>query len=194
MTRGLSRHRVGAILDRPVPDALRRGLTLRKEAFAPSRRVLDIGAGDTCRGSIGLDLRPATGVDVIGNGLELPFQNGVFDAVICYHLMEHLTPEQNQALLAEVARVLAPSGRAHLLCDRDVDRATLLEKDRTHVGRYEPHLVRRLAAEYLSIEVFQTHNITGNLNKALTSPEPTIQTFRRLYPAGTKVYIEGTPK
>jgi SAM-dependent methyltransferase len=37
--------------------------------------------------------------------------DGTVDEVYCGHLLEHLTPEEAQALLAECARVLRPGGR-----------------------------------------------------------------------------------
>lgn len=84
--------------------------------------VLDIGCGDgtpvhvlTRRGqrAVGLDLRPwpwsTTSHFVQGDGLHLPFREGIFDAVGSFAMLEHL--EHPEGLLAEMARVVRPGGR-----------------------------------------------------------------------------------
>lgn len=40
----------------------------------------------------------------------LPFPADTFDAVYALHIVEHLTPEEGQAFVAEVFRVLRPGG------------------------------------------------------------------------------------
>ena len=52
----------------------------------------------------------------------LPFADGTFAALLCSHVLEHL-PEDKPAI-AEMARVLAPGGRAILMVPYDPDRPT----------------------------------------------------------------------
>lgn len=179
--------RAGQFLDRPWFDRLRRRLTLRKEVFSPSARILDIGCGDRKRGSLGVDIAPTPGADVVADGLQLPFRDDAFDSVICYHLIEHLSVNHIARLLREINRVLHPGGRVHLLVDRDVDRCALLSKDSTHVDRYRVRTIRYAVSECFVIEVFQTHNALGNLHR-----HPL--TWWRYLGKGTKVYVEGAPR
>jgi SAM-dependent methyltransferase len=52
------------------------------------------------------------GVDVRhGDGAELPFADGTFDAVVCFTMLHHVpTPALQDRLFAEAARVLRPGG------------------------------------------------------------------------------------
>lgn len=43
--------------------------------------------------------------------LELPFEDGTFDAVLLISILEHLHPEQQAAAFAELTRVLKPGGQ-----------------------------------------------------------------------------------
>lgn len=163
-------------------DALRRTTTLRKEVFRHGD-VLDIGCGGRKRGSVGVDVNADASADVLADGTELPFTRSSFDAVICYHLIEHLRPDDIMSLLFEIRRVLRSGGRAHLLVDRDVSRQALLAKDPTHVDRYTPESIREAVASEFDIDVFQTHNLLGNVHNHPLS-------WWRLIGAGTKVYVE----
>lgn len=88
--------------------------------------VLDIGAADQWiarhlgRGAtyVALD-HPLTGgtlygarPNIFGDAAGLPFRDGVFDAVVCLEVLEHVR-EPEDALL-EISRVLRPNGRAFL--------------------------------------------------------------------------------
>ncbi|HET6710289.1 class I SAM-dependent methyltransferase, partial [Amycolatopsis sp.] len=43
---------------------------------------------------------------------DLPFENGVFDAVVCFTMLHHVpTTSLQDAIFAEAARVLRPGGR-----------------------------------------------------------------------------------
>lgn len=50
--------------------------------------------------------------DVFGDAARLPFSDGSFGAVACYEVLEHV--RQPDAVMAEIARVLAPGGVAEL--------------------------------------------------------------------------------
>lgn len=89
-------------------------------------KVLDIGAGDRWLERklnpeatyVALDY-PSTGRDLYGatphvfaDAATLPFADGTFDAVVCLEVIEHVPDPER--VLAEIARVLRPGGRAWL--------------------------------------------------------------------------------
>jgi len=46
-----------------------------------------------------------------GDGAALPFEDGTFDAVVCFTMLHHVpSPEHQDRLFAEAARVLRPGG------------------------------------------------------------------------------------
>lgn len=47
---------------------------------------------------------------VLADGCYLPFQNEVFDKVVCADVWEHLASEQKRKLISEAVRVLKPGG------------------------------------------------------------------------------------
>lgn len=89
------------------------------------KKVLDLGCGSggyleglqaTGANAIGLDL-PRMALregfnKVAGNALQLPLAGGVFDAVLCINLIEHVTDQV--ALLHQMARVVKPGGFIYL--------------------------------------------------------------------------------
>ena len=46
-----------------------------------------------------------------GSLLQLPYQDGFFDAVLCISILEHLRPDEQPLAMNEVHRVLKPGGR-----------------------------------------------------------------------------------
>ncbi len=97
----------------------------------PGRRVLDVGCGgglvaealarrgaevtgvDLSEGALAVarDHAAASGLRIrydAGRAEALPYADGAFDAVICADCLEHV--EDLEAVVAEVARVLAPGG------------------------------------------------------------------------------------
>ncbi|MGC9670781.1 methyltransferase domain-containing protein [Planosporangium sp. 12N6] len=78
--------------------------------------VLDLGCGDTKQypDNVGVDLRPAAGVDVrvdLRHGL--PFDDRCADVIFAVHVLEHLA--DFLPLVDECHRVLRPDGVLHLL-------------------------------------------------------------------------------
>ncbi|MBF6327021.1 methyltransferase domain-containing protein [Nocardia transvalensis] len=79
-------------------------------------RILDVGCGGMKQypDNIGLDMRPAPGVDVVAdlrNGI--PFADNSFDRVFAVHVLEHLA--DFLPLVDECHRVLRPGGVLHVL-------------------------------------------------------------------------------
>jgi SAM-dependent methyltransferase len=93
----------------------------------PADRVLDLGCGsgrtlvwnrDWHATAVGIDISPffaedaRTGVDLLlGDLRRLPFADGTFTRAFSLDVLEHLSPEALQAMLAEAARVIAPGGQ-----------------------------------------------------------------------------------
>lgn len=46
----------------------------------------------------------------LGSADTTPFENNQFDAIICFHVIMHLTPEETAAIFREVNRILKPGG------------------------------------------------------------------------------------
>jgi predicted SAM-dependent methyltransferase len=65
---------------------------------------------------INLDLQDVSddGVNVIGNGLALPFKDNSFDEVRCVHVLEHLTRDKPPVMMSEMYRVLTPGGHLYV--------------------------------------------------------------------------------
>ena len=71
------------------------------------------GAGRAVDGYVNLDLFAVPGVDVAADAHQLPFRDGLFARVECDAVLEHVRrPEE---VMAEIRRVLAPGGYAHLV-------------------------------------------------------------------------------
>jgi SAM-dependent methyltransferase len=79
-----------------------------------SEPVLDLGSGERrLRPKIvNLDIISAPNVDVVADGHRLPFPDGVFRAVICQSVIEHVL--EPAVMIAECARVLQPGGELWL--------------------------------------------------------------------------------
>ena len=117
---------------------------VRREVGEGARRVLDVGTGEgqvaralqasgpADRRVVGIDpsgaqLAFAAGAGggpsfVQGRGERLPFADATFDAVVCCLVIEHA--DDPDAVLAEMARVLAPGGRLVLLVNHPLYQGT----------------------------------------------------------------------
>ena len=71
------------------------------------------GAGTPVAGYVNVDLFALPGVDVAANAEQLPFRGGVFQRVECDAVLEHV--ERPERVMAEIERVLALGGMAHLV-------------------------------------------------------------------------------
>jgi SAM-dependent methyltransferase len=71
------------------------------------------GAGRAVPGYVNLDIAVVPGVDVAADAECLPFAGGLFQRVECDAVLEHVRDPAR--VMAEVVRVLAPGGYAHLV-------------------------------------------------------------------------------
>jgi SAM-dependent methyltransferase len=71
------------------------------------------GAGSTVSGYVNIDLFALTGVNVVTNAEQLPFAGNLFQRVECDAVLEHV--ERPERVMAEIERVLAPGGFAHVV-------------------------------------------------------------------------------
>jgi SAM-dependent methyltransferase len=71
------------------------------------------GARRVVPGYINLDLLAMPGVDVVADAEQLPFPCEVFQRVECDAVLEHVSDPRR--VMAEIERVLAPGGYAHLV-------------------------------------------------------------------------------
>ena len=71
------------------------------------------GAGSTVSGYVNIDLFALPGVDVVANAEQLPFAAGIFQRVECDAVLEHV--ERPEKVMAEIERVLAAGGFAHVV-------------------------------------------------------------------------------
>jgi 2-polyprenyl-3-methyl-5-hydroxy-6-metoxy-1,4-benzoquinol methylase len=141
------------------------------------KRVLDVGCGDGVLSSMlvgqgarvsGIDL-DLTGVslarDILrqhhgeqvsllqASGLTLPFAAGVFDAVVCTEVIEHV--DAPETLLQEIARVLVAGGKAVLTTPC---RVSEYPQDPQHVQEFFPDQMKALVAPYFGeVEIRLSH-------------------------------------
>jgi len=71
------------------------------------------GAGSTVSGYVNIDLFALPGVNVVANAEQLPFAGNLFQRVECDAVLEHA--ERPERVMAEIERVLAPGGFAHVI-------------------------------------------------------------------------------
>ena len=87
---------------------------------------LDIGCGESKRrGSIGVDIRRTSGVDVVSDARYLLFRNEVFDSVYSSYLLEHFSHREVQQVVAEWVRVLNKNDVIEIRCPDLRTRALL---------------------------------------------------------------------
>jgi len=130
---------------------------------------------------------PAPVSFICQNAISLPFQNEIFDRVVCADVMEHLNDEEKRAGLQEVYRVLKPGGEAFFHTPN---------KRRIQLGL----LTRRLAA-LLRLEnpmSIRHHYPEGGGHVGLTTPRKLIPMLtgsgfdcRRIYCPGDIPVLKG---
>lgn len=162
----IARAELPAYVEEPLRRQFERFASIR------GRRVLDFGCG--CGGSsiclarlgaahvVGVDPRPEfvrvarlLGRDsgpagrvifeTLSNTASLPFEDGVFDAVLMNAVLEHIPPKQRRKHLREIWRLVASGG--HLFINETPNR--LWPRDRHTTGLWwVPYMPLRLAVRY----------------------------------------------
>lgn len=85
--------------------------TIRENDHLINGKILEVGSGEKWRqlnGSITLNIDESAKPDVVASGEELPFDDNIFDAVLCLEVLEH-TKNPNQ-MIKEIRRVLKRDG------------------------------------------------------------------------------------
>jgi len=80
--------------------------------------ILEIGCGENkvFKNSIGLDIRPLEGVDIVSDARKLPFEDNYFDHVYSSHVLEHFSHNEVKQVLREWIRVLKYGGIFEVRC------------------------------------------------------------------------------
>jgi len=76
--------------------------------------TLDLGAKNSLYGHyfkhrVGFDIKKGEGVDVVGDAHKLPFEDNMFDVILCTEVLEHL--HDPKIAIAEMNRVLKDKGK-----------------------------------------------------------------------------------
>lgn len=116
------------------------------------RNVIDIGCGNG--NFIKLAPEKISGIDnnpeavrwceqqgfnvILGNALDLPYEDESYDGIHCSHLIEHLFPEDAWKLLDQLNRILKPGG---IICLRAPMMSRHFYNDLTHIRPYPPQAV-----------------------------------------------------
>jgi ubiquinone/menaquinone biosynthesis C-methylase UbiE len=107
----------GAVDISPVPP----GSSVLELGCGGGRLLLPILRRGTARRLVGVDIartslvqlaRDAPGMLVQADAAFLPFRDGIFDIVLCRHLLGHLIEGRRKAAASEMLRVLKRGGRA----------------------------------------------------------------------------------
>lgn len=120
-----------------------------------SFKILDIGCGKfKLPGSVGLDIVPLEGVDVVHdlNQFPYPFPNDSFDRIRVIHVIEHI--QSILKTMEEIYRIAKPGGQVEIVTPHYTDSSSW--QDPTHLW----HLSSR------SFDFFQEEYRTGYYSKA----------------------------
>jgi 2-polyprenyl-3-methyl-5-hydroxy-6-metoxy-1,4-benzoquinol methylase len=142
---------------------------------AHGRAVLDAGCGvgygsamlarEGASEVVGVDLSdkaviaaaagaPANATFLTGDVHALPFEDNRFDLVVCFEVIEHV--EEQDAVIAELARVLAPGG---ILALSSPNRDVYPAGNPHHVHEYVPEELRAaLATHFAHVELRRQHD------------------------------------
>lgn len=142
-------------------------LDLFLERYRPSllsntKRLLHVAPEDSLRSLLASKVPSYVASDLDGEWVQVdlrldimlaPFASGAFDAVVCNHVLEHVTDDRRA--MRELLRVVRPGGWAVLLVPLDLDTPTTLEDpsvqtaaERRRLFGQHDHL-RKYGADYV---------------------------------------------
>ena len=98
---------------RPPEPLIRNPRELKIDAPLGRWNLYIGGAGSVVDGYVNVDLFPLPGVNLAASAERLPFRSNLFQRVECDAVLEHV--EHPECVMAEIARVLAPGGFAHIV-------------------------------------------------------------------------------
>jgi SAM-dependent methyltransferase len=85
-------------------------------------------------------------------GEPLPLSDGSVGVALAHEFIDHISPDQNRALFAELQRVLQPGG---MLIVRSPSRFNRFDQDKGHITFFSPSEFRRFVEEYGFVVVEQ---------------------------------------
>lgn len=116
----LERHRFLAFLLEQLGTVV--GTSRAVLDIAPQKQVQHVLKRLAPGAYVAMDLGDHLAIDLRGDITRLPFCDGAFDLIVCYHVLEHIPDDH--AAMAELARVLAPGGLLILQVPWRSNRAT----------------------------------------------------------------------
>ncbi|MDP9417313.1 MAG: methyltransferase domain-containing protein [Actinomycetota bacterium] len=119
-------------------------------------RVVDLGCGATKQRppSVGIDLFPAPGVDVLADFRQgLPLQDASVDRIYAVHVLEHLI--ELVPLMNELHRVLAPGGVLHAMSPHW--KAINAVADPTHVRFFDVQTFKYFCGPHAGTSTWWPH-------------------------------------
>lgn len=126
------------------------------------KRVLNIGCGNGTY--LAIDKDNWVGIDVnkdavkaakakgynavLGSATDCPFEDGSFDGIIAYHVIEHLAPTDAYKMLKEIARLLKKNGSAYMASPMPSNVWGTF----THIRPYPPEAIRKILGNSMNKE------------------------------------------
>ncbi|HEV2773117.1 MAG TPA: methyltransferase domain-containing protein [Thermoleophilaceae bacterium] len=163
---------VPELMEGEMIEAQHIGRYLWASSAARGRRVLDAGCGVAYGSTILAEAgaRSVVGVDLAEDVLEtvrervppsvrleradlrdLPFDDGSFDLVVCFEVIEHIADQKD--VTREFARILSPEG---LLLTSTPNRAVSAQDNPHHLGELLPEELESLLGEHFAtVELFR---------------------------------------
>ncbi|MEW5975558.1 MAG: methyltransferase domain-containing protein [Acidobacteriota bacterium] len=126
-----------------------------RSGWRSNLKILDVGCGlNKLPGSVGLDIVPLEGVDVVHdlNQFPYPFEANTFDGVRIIHVIEHI--QSIPRTMEEVHRISKPGAQVQIVTPHHSDASSW--QDPTHIW----HLNSR------SFDCFEDTSITSYYSKA----------------------------
>jgi SAM-dependent methyltransferase len=137
--------------------------------FAPEPHVRKLLADRPEFRSFGTDLDPGQlkelkGESALADIHHLPFQDGSFDGIFCFHVLEHVADDRRA--LAEIYRITRPGHHAAIMVPFMMDHETTWEYDEPnphlwdHMRGYSPNDFKDRLAPFQYEEVFPSTFLT----------------------------------